>query len=462
MKHPSESIESSSASPQKFCPTRSQQDLFNLLVSDTSLPLYKKIAIAIENHIAQLPPEEQSSARQKLPYFVQFGPILFKYNRQLPDIRLANLGVEYGGITEYDKNIIHDKLPAEYFLKNLELLDDLPPSYDDLLDLLDLRKFEFPLMHKPNKWERWAQMYYLPTLESLQNHWKKISSQEIEREPSSIQQYCDRPQEYCLQFYQRQDSKKRTTIEVGSLTLRDTPYALGDWTSTVEELVLSNDHLSPQHKKNILVKIAETQPELLEKIPAVGEKVQIVFTASIDFGTKYRTIKQTPEMTQQLQMLLQKILANLPPSFLSVGRFDLKARSLEELLEWIVKVIECNAAGGIPTHVYDELLTILQKYEELYIHFDKMYEMIQKNKSPIAWRIGTALAWPWFIRISYSSVAKKWINFFDKSNEKAKQVKRVYRDIFTTLRTGRRERWRRRFESFWLISKRTMLVAPKK
>ncbi|MBP7848413.1 hypothetical protein KA013_04350 [Patescibacteria group bacterium] len=71
-------------------------------------------------------------------------------------------------------------------------------------------------------------MYYLPTLESLQTHWKKVSSKEIERQPSSIQQYCDRPQEYCLQFYQRTDTKKRTTIEAGSLALRDTPFVVGN------------------------------------------------------------------------------------------------------------------------------------------------------------------------------------------------------------------------------------------
>jgi len=59
-------------------------------VNDNSLPLYKKVAIGIEEWIAKLPIVEQTSARQKLPYFVQFGPILLKYNRKLPDIRLAN------------------------------------------------------------------------------------------------------------------------------------------------------------------------------------------------------------------------------------------------------------------------------------------------------------------------------------------------------------------------------------
>ncbi|MBP7848411.1 hypothetical protein KA013_04340 [Patescibacteria group bacterium] len=49
-------------------------------------------------------------------------------------------------------------------------------------------------------------------------------------------------------------------------------------------------------------------------------------------------------MTEQLQKIIQKILINIPPSFLSVGRFDLKANSLEELLNGEVKVIECNAA----------------------------------------------------------------------------------------------------------------------
>jgi len=87
------------------------------------------------------------------------------------------------------------------------------------------------------------------------------------------------------------------------------------------------------HRKNIITKITETQPELLTKIASPAENVQIVFTASIDFGTKYRTVEQTPEITAQLQQLIQEILTNIPPSFLSVGRFDLKANSLEELLQ---------------------------------------------------------------------------------------------------------------------------------
>ncbi len=437
-----------------FWPTRSQKELFDLLVQDTSLPYHKQVALAIEDMIAKLPEEQQSSARQQLPYMVQFFPIFAKYNLKLPEIRYVNRWIEYGGLTEYDKNNIHDKLPPSYFLKNLKLPEIAPITYDELIDLLDLKKFEFPLMHKPNKGERWAQMYYLPTMEALELHRKKVINGEIPRQSYSIQQYCDWPQEYCLQFYQHYDAKKRPIIEVGSLALREMPFVTGDGTNNVEELIRLLSWVSEQHKENIISKISQTQPQLLTKIPAIDEQVQIVFTASIDFGTKYRTIEQTHERKEQLEALLTNLLTSLPPSFLSVGRFDLKAKSLESLLAGEVKIIECNAGGGIPTHVYDESLTIPEKYEELFKHFDKMYEIIKQNKIPIASWVWTIISRPGFIRVSLKSFSKKWINLFDESNEKAKHVKRFYKQIFATLRTWRKERRKRRFENLWILSRR--------
>ncbi|MBP7848412.1 hypothetical protein KA013_04345 [Patescibacteria group bacterium] len=49
------------------------------------------------------------------------------------------------------------------------------------------------------------------------------------------------------------------------------------------ELIEANNQLSEMHRKNIITKISETQLELLEKIPIENERVQIVFTASIDY-----------------------------------------------------------------------------------------------------------------------------------------------------------------------------------
>jgi len=83
-------------------------------------------------------------------------------------------------------------------------------------------------MLKPNKGERGAQMYYLIDHVAFKKHREKIHSGEIHREPSVLQEYCDRPQEYCLQFFQTRDVNNNIVLDFAPLTLRDVPTVTGD------------------------------------------------------------------------------------------------------------------------------------------------------------------------------------------------------------------------------------------
>lgn len=63
----------------------------------------------------------------------------------------------------------------------------------------------FPLMKKANAGERGTGIYYLADEYALRAHWEELTRKRIAREPCSLQEYCDREQEYCLQFYQMGD-----------------------------------------------------------------------------------------------------------------------------------------------------------------------------------------------------------------------------------------------------------------
>jgi hypothetical protein len=82
--------------------------------------------------------------------------------------------------------------------------------------------------------------------------------------------------------------------------------------------------------------------------------VTIVRTASLDYGTIYRTIDLDETQEQQIIDVTKRLLAHIGVDMVCVGRFDLKTDSLEDLLAGHCKVIELNAGGGMPTTVYDE------------------------------------------------------------------------------------------------------------
>ncbi len=420
-------------------PARGQGDLFTILTQANTPALPERIALAIEHYIAGLTPEKQSAARQELPYLVQFGPVLLKYGKRIPDIKRVNPGIRYGGLTEYDKSKIYDLLPVQYQLQTSNLLQDDIPSFSQIEDLIVQSNLQFPLMMKANKGERGTGIYYIPDKDALKQHWKNLLK-EKHREPSSLQDYCDYQHEYCLQFY-RQHGK----IEAGSLTLRDIPYVLWNGQDTIQSLI-EQLPIHDAHKQAIIQKISITENTTLHRVPADTEQVQIVRTASIDFGTKYKHIQLSPEQTTMINHLLNQILVNINQQMLNVGRFDLKANSLEELIGWNVKVIELNAGGGIPTHVYDESLSVQQKYGELYAHFDRMVAIAKANKFKAWYSIfGEITSRSEFFSISQKSIKKKGIEFFNRKNKKAQQIKTIYRTIIKTLQAGRNVRWKRGF-----------------
>lgn len=131
-----------------------------------------------------------------------------------------------------------------------------------------------------------------------------------------------------------------------------------------------------------------------------------------------------------------------------MGRFDLKAKSLASLLQGEVKVIELNAGGGIPTHVYDEALSVHEKYAELYTHFDLMTRIARINKRQERTFLSDLISRPAFLQICYQSIQKKGISFFDTTNAKGQQIKAIYKHILRTLSQGHSLRWQQRRRNF--------------
>jgi hypothetical protein len=62
------------------------------------------------------------------------------------------------------------------------------------------------------------------------------------------------------------------------------------------------------------------------------------------------------------------------------GRYDIKAKSIEDLYQWNFKIIELNGMGSLPTHIYDPKHTVRNAYKTLFYHRKIAYRISKENK----------------------------------------------------------------------------------
>jgi hypothetical protein len=372
--------------------------------------------------------DEQKHARQKLPFLVQFWPLLIKYRKDLSLLQRVNPTIPHGGFTEYEKNDIYQHFPQKYSIPHVDILEETFPWTEVLTNLLLEKEIWFPCMLKANKWERGVWVYYIANQQQWEELMHLFTTKQLVWIPSTIQKYCDRPEERCLQFYQHpQDG-----IRIWSLVKRNIPFVIWDGNKSVAELIYELPLTDLQQGK-VINTLQKEEASLLEKVPAVNEQVSVVRKASIDFWTTYSdvTAQLTEQQIAKLHTLMSDLLQDLP--LLSAGRFDLKAHNLSSLLDGEIRIIECNAWWGIPTHVYDESLSIEEKYIILDNHFGLMKEIALIHKAEWRFERSQYSVYLDLIKASFTSLKKKWI-ISNSTTPSSQQVITVYKRLFWLIR----------------------------
>jgi hypothetical protein len=372
--------------------------------------------------------DEQKYARQKLPFLVQFWPLVIKYRKDLSLLQRVNPTIPHGGFTEYEKSDIYKYFPQKYSIPHIDILEETFPWTEILTNLLLERDIWFPCMLKANKGERGVWIYYVANQQQWEELMSLFTTKQLIWTPSTIQQYCDRPEEWCLQFYQHpQDG-----IRIWSLVKRNIPFVIWDGNKSVAELIYELP-LSEIQQGKVINTLHQEEAELLEKIPEYNERINVVRKASIDFWTTYSDVtgQLTEQQQKKLLLLLADLLKDLP--LLCAGRFDLKANTLSSLLDGEIRIIECNAWWGIPTHVYDESLCIEEKYIILDNHFGLMKEIALIHKAEGRFERSQHSVFLELIKASFTSLKKKWI-ISTTTSPSSQQVITLYKKLLRLIR----------------------------
>ena len=164
-------------------------------------------------------------------------------------------------------------------------------------------------------------------------------------------------------FYVKEPSTGKASVV--SLTSKFLPRVTGDGKSTLGALIEKNPRAgSLRHM------YYERHKEAWDSVPANGEAVQLVFSASHSKGAIFRDACEyiTPELNQAVV----EIMADLPDFY--YGRLDVKYADLESLQRGeTLEIVEINAASAEPTHIWDRnakyfesIKTLLWQYRALF------------------------------------------------------------------------------------------------
>ncbi len=263
---------------------------------------------------------------------------------------------------------ILEQLPDQYVPKTVFIKED-DFTVKKISVLLKENNLWFPMIVKPDNWLRglWIEIFHtekdfkigLPAyIEENKRRWSWL-----------FQEFISYPLELWI-FYIRKPSNEK-----GMLTWiveKEFLFIQGDWISTLQQLV----HLHPRakyHFKLLQEKLQSQWQTVLEE--GVRLEVVEIWTHSMWSTFLDRSEYVTPELSVLIDSLAKQI------KWFHYWRFDIRAESLETLLQWKFKVMEVNPTYGEPTWMYDPDYSFLEQQKILLKHRFLMFEVAEENRN---------------------------------------------------------------------------------
>lgn len=160
-------------------------------------------------------------------------------------------------------------------------------------------------------------------------------------------------------------------FEITSITHKTFPCVVGDGVRTVEELVLAD-----RRAVCLAHRYAQELGSRAAAVPAKGERVQLVEIGAHSRGSIFLDASRlvTPELSDAIHRV-----ASAHPGFF-IGRFDLRAESVEAFQRGEFRVLELNGVAAEPVHIYDPAVPIGAAYRALAAHWRMAFEIGAANR----------------------------------------------------------------------------------
>jgi hypothetical protein len=246
-------------------------------------------------------------------------------------------------------------------VKPKTFLVTLPATTEEVLDVLQKNNLSFPVIFKPDQGERGWMVRRIKSKQDVDQYLKGIKIDFI------IQELVDLPLEFGV-YYVRFPSAENGFVN--SITMKEFLSVTGDGRKTLEQLILDNDRAIIQWPT-----LQVTYRDKLQHVLASGEKLELVSIGNHCLGTKF--INGNHLITSKLSDSFDAISKQIKGFYF--GRFDLRAASLQNLENGIVKIVELNGCGAEPAHIYHPGFSIWKAIGTLITHWNNLYRISREN-----------------------------------------------------------------------------------
>lgn len=295
------------------------------------------------------------------PSFIVYAPAAFYWlyfaikSRKLFYFTPVNPIIETGGVFGESKMNILNRIPKNLLPKTL-FIEKAHQEVKHILSLVEKAGIAFPFIAKPDIGERGFLVEIIKDESALSAYLKNINA------PFLIQELIEYPIELSVLHYRMPNEKKGN---ITSVCIKKTLTVVGDGKATIEMLMREKSRARLQ-----LARFQGQYPELLEKIPAIGEEIVLEPIGNHSRGTTF--LNGNHLIDTQLESVFDEISFQMEDIY--YGRFDLKCQSIELLKEGKgMKILEFNGVAGEPAHIYDPDYPVWKAYRDIYQHFKTVY-----------------------------------------------------------------------------------------
>ena len=301
------------------------------------------------------------------PFWLLYSPVYFYYTwlaikcRSFFFFTAANPGIHFGGMLGESKMEIFDLLPKDYFPTTLKFKPGISKSA--FLSVLESNQLKFPFILKPDIGERGWMVELIKNTEELERYLSKINVEFL------LQEYVYYPLELGVFYYRYPDASRGT---VSSIVQKDLLSVVGDGKRSVRELIHENPRAKMQEES-----IDKRSPDLMEQVPARGERVELVSIGNHSRGTTFLNANHL--ISEKLIRVFDEISKKIDGFYF--GRYDIRCTSIDDLYEGKnVQILELNGAGAEPGHIYQPGYSLFQAYRDIMHHLRVLAEIGQINE----------------------------------------------------------------------------------
>ena len=270
----------------------------------------------------------------------------------------ANPAIETGGFLGESKNHIYEMLPQQFVPQTIFIARNTPFAQV----VQQAKVLDFPLIAKPDKGERGFLVEKIDTIEQLEKYHAKTPADFL------LQEFLDYSEEVGVLYFRFPRQYKG---QVSSLTLKEFLQVTGDGKNNVRGLMMEKDRAFLQ-----IPFFEKHQPELLEYVPAVSEKVALGAIGNHNRGTCF--LNGNELIDENLTTVFDALTQNVEGFY--YGRFDIKCESIAALKQGKnFRIIELNGVKSEPTHIYQPNYSLLQAYRDIFFHWKTIWRIARIN-----------------------------------------------------------------------------------